>query len=179
MKEVGNSKSPGIDEMTAELIGNAGESVEYFFYKLCTGMWNEGRWPEDWVKSVFAPIPEKGDALQCSNNGTIALVGHSSKKFVGKIIAKEMKFDVKRGNCSEQAGFRLDKGYRVQILKFEIDHREKQKTSKKTCTCVSSIMLKAFDTRCLEEILKRTVELEDTKYKSEGTHIPKPNVKTI
>ena len=50
IKELKNDKSPGIDKVIAELIKNVGQSVEYFFYKLCTKIWNERRWPEGWVK---------------------------------------------------------------------------------------------------------------------------------
>ena len=119
IKELKNDKSLGIDEVTSELIKNAGESVEYFFYKLCTKIWNERTWPEDWVKSVFIPIPKKGDTLQCSNNRTIALISHGSK-IILKIIAERKKLELKEKIADEQAGFRPGKGTRNQILNLKL-----------------------------------------------------------
>ena len=42
-------------------------------------MWTTEQWPQDWKRSVFIPIPEKGNAKECSNDHTIALISHASK----------------------------------------------------------------------------------------------------
>ncbi|MCT5353383.1 reverse transcriptase family protein [Pseudomonas aeruginosa] len=144
IKEVKNNKSPGIDEITAELIKNAGESVEYFFYKLCTKIWNERKWPEDWVKSVFTPIPKKGDALQCNNNRTIALISHSSKILL-KIIAERMKLKLREEIADEQAGFRPGKGTRNQILNLKLIIEKNREHQKDLYLCFIDYV-KAFDT---------------------------------
>ena len=144
IKELKNDKSPGIDEVAAELIKNAGESVEYFFYKLCMKIWNERRWPEDWVKSVFIPIPKKGDTLQCSNNRTIALISHSSKILL-KIIAERMKLKLREEIADEQAGFRPGKGTRNQILNLKLVIEKNREHQRDLYLCFIDYS-KAFDT---------------------------------
>uniref|UniRef100_H2YWZ5 Reverse transcriptase domain-containing protein n=1 Tax=Ciona savignyi TaxID=51511 RepID=H2YWZ5_CIOSA len=115
IKDLKNDKSPGADEVTAELIKNGGPSLEAFYHKLCCKIWNDQKWPADWVKSVFVPIPKKGDTLQCTNNRTIALISHSSKILL-KIIAKRMLGKMEAEIAEEQAGFKAGTGTRNQIL---------------------------------------------------------------
>ena len=144
IKELKNDKSPGIDEVTAELIKNGGENVEYFFYKLCTKIWSERRWPEDWVKSVFTPIPKKGDTLQCNNNRTIALISHSSKILL-KIIAERMKLKLRDEIADEQAGFRPGKGTRNQVLNLKMVIEKNREHQRDLHLCFIDYS-KAFDT---------------------------------
>ena len=46
---------------------------------ICQKIWKTQQWPQDWKKSVFIPIPKKGNAKECSNYGTVALISHASK----------------------------------------------------------------------------------------------------
>ena len=46
---------------------------------LCQKIWKTQQWPQDWKRSVFIPIPKKGNAIECSNYCTIALISHTSK----------------------------------------------------------------------------------------------------
>ena len=46
---------------------------------ICQQIWNTQQWPQDWKRSVFIPIPKKGNAKECSNYHTIALISHASK----------------------------------------------------------------------------------------------------
>ena len=48
-------------------------------HSTCQEIWKTQQWPQDWKKSVFIPIPKKGNAKECSNFGTIALISHASK----------------------------------------------------------------------------------------------------
>ena len=48
-------------------------------YSLCQQIWKTQQWPQDWKRSVFIPIPKKGNAQECSNYRTIALISHTSK----------------------------------------------------------------------------------------------------
>ena len=129
INELKQGKSPGDDEITAELIKNCGEPGIIFYHKLCTKIWEEKLWPQDWVNSVFIPIPKKGDTLQCCNNRTIALISHSSK-IILKIIAKRLGAMLEREIAVEQAGFRPGRGTRNQILNLKLvieKNREKRK----------------------------------------------------
>ena len=47
-------------------------------YSICQQIWKTQQWPQDWKKSVFIPFPKKGDAKECSNYCTIALIIHAS-----------------------------------------------------------------------------------------------------
>ena len=90
IKELKNGKSPCVDEIVAELIKNGGDHVITYFYKLCALIWNKREWPDDWVKSIFIPIPKKGDIQQCCNNRAIASISHCSK--MSKVLDREAFF---------------------------------------------------------------------------------------
>ena len=70
-------------------------------------------WPQDWKKSVFIPIPKKGNAKECSNYHTIALISHASKVML-KILQARLQQHVNRG-LHVQADFRKGRGTRDQI----------------------------------------------------------------
>ena len=48
-------------------------------YSICQKIWKPQQWPQNWKRAVFIPIPEKGNAKECSNYCTIALISHASK----------------------------------------------------------------------------------------------------
>ena len=48
-------------------------------HSICQQIWKTQQWPQDWKRSVFIPIPKKGNAKECSNHHTIALISHASK----------------------------------------------------------------------------------------------------
>ena len=101
------------------MIKNGGEKVEMFYHKLCTKIWTENKWPDDWGLSVFVPIPESGDTLPCSNNIKIPLISHSSKILL-KIIAKRLAIKLNEEISEEQAGFRPGKGTIDQIMNLKM-----------------------------------------------------------
>ena len=144
MKLKKQSKIPGADEITAELIKNGGPNIEAFYHKLCCKVWNDQKWPADWVKSVFVPIPKKGDTLQCTNNRTIVLISHSSKILL-KIIAKRMHWKMKADIAEEQAGFRAGRGTRNQILNLKMVIEKNCEHNKDLFLCFVDYT-KAFDT---------------------------------
>ena len=51
-------------------------------HSICQQIWKAQQWPQDWKRSVFIPIPKEGNAKNCSNNRTIVLISHKSKKIV-------------------------------------------------------------------------------------------------
>ena len=55
-----------------------GDTIEVL-HLICQQIWKAHHWPEDWKRSVFIPIPKKGNAKECSNYHTIALISHASK----------------------------------------------------------------------------------------------------
>ena len=72
------------------------------------------QWPQDWKRSVFIPIPKKGNAPKCSNYRTIALISHTSKVML-KILQARLQQYVNHELADVQAGFRKGRGTRDQI----------------------------------------------------------------
>ena len=81
---------------------------------VCQQVWKTQQWPQDWKRSVFIPIPKKGNAKECSNYHTIALISHASKVML-KILQARLQQYVNRELSDVQAGFRKGRGTRNQI----------------------------------------------------------------
>ena len=77
-------------------------------------MWKTQQWPQDWKRSVFIPIPQKGNAKECSNYCTIALTSHARKVML-KILQTRLQLYVNHEVPDVQAGFRKGRGTRDQI----------------------------------------------------------------
>ena len=80
----------------------------------CQQIWKTQQWPQDWKRSVFIPIPKKGNVKECSNHHTIALTSHASKVML-KILQARLQQYVNHELPDVQAGFRKGRGTRVQI----------------------------------------------------------------
>ena len=78
------------------------------------GIWKTQQWPQDWKRSVFILNPKKGNAEECSNYHTIALISHTSKVML-KILQARLQQYVNHELPDDQAGFRKGRGTRVQI----------------------------------------------------------------
>ena len=72
------------------------------------------QWPQDWKRSVFIPIPKKGNAKECPNYHTVALISHASKVML-KILQARLQQYVNHEISDVQAGFRKGRGTRDQI----------------------------------------------------------------
>ena len=72
------------------------------------------QWPQDWKRSVFIPIPKKGNAKECSNYLTVALISHGSKVTL-KILQARLQYYVNHELPDVQPGFRKGRGTRDQI----------------------------------------------------------------
>ena len=77
-------------------------------------IWKIQQWPQDWKRSVFIPIPKKGNAKECSNYRTVALISHASKVML-KILQARLQQYVNHELPDVQAGFRKGRGTRDQI----------------------------------------------------------------
>ena len=77
-------------------------------------MWKTQQWPQDWKRSVFILIPKKGNAKECSNYRTIALISHASKVML-KILQARLQQYVNHELPDVQAGYRKGRGTRDQI----------------------------------------------------------------
>ena len=81
---------------------------------ICQQIWKTQQWPQDWKRSVFIPIPKKGNAKECSNYRTIALILHANK-IILKILQARLQQYVNKELPDVKAGFREDRGTRDQI----------------------------------------------------------------
>ena len=72
------NKASGGDGIPVELFQILKDDVVNVLQSVCQQIWKTQQWPQDW-KSQFIPIPKKGNAKECSNNCTIALISHASK----------------------------------------------------------------------------------------------------
>ena len=96
-------------------------------HSICQKVWNAQQWPWDWKRSVFIPIPKKGNAKECSNYCTIALISHTSKVML-KILQVRLQKYVNSEFLNAQAGFRKGRGTRDQIANIHwIIEKEFQK----------------------------------------------------
>ena len=77
-------------------------------------MWKTQQWPQDWKRSVFLPIPKKGNAKECSNYHTNALISDASKVML-KILQARLQQYMKHELPDVQAGFRKGRETRDQI----------------------------------------------------------------
>ena len=90
---------------------SGGEKV---LHSICQQIWKTQQWPQDWKRSVFIPIPKKGNAKECSNYGTIALISDASKVMLKTLQARLQQYM----NCELPdvlAGFRKGRATRDQI----------------------------------------------------------------
>ena len=83
-------------------------------HSICQQIWKTQQWPQDWKMSVFIPIAKKGNAKECSNYHTIALILHASKVML-KILQARLQQYVNKELPDVQAGFRKGRGIRGQI----------------------------------------------------------------
>ena len=83
-------------------------------HSICQQIWKTQQWPQDWKRSVFIPIPKKGNANECSNYHTIALISHANKVML-KILQARLQQHVNHELSDVQAGFRKGRGTRDQI----------------------------------------------------------------
>ena len=81
---------------------------------ICKQNWKTQQWPQNWKRSVFIPIPKKGNAKECSNYGTIALISYASKVML-KILQARLHQYVNHELPDIQPGFRKGRGIRDQI----------------------------------------------------------------
>ena len=74
------NKANGGNRIPGELIQILKDDAVKMLPSICQKIWKTQQWPQDWKRSVFIPIPKKGNAKECSNYGTIALISHTLVK---------------------------------------------------------------------------------------------------
>ena len=123
------NKASGGDGIPFELFQILKDDAMTVLHSICQQIWKTQQWPQDWKRSDFIPIPKKGNAKECSNYCTIALISHVSKVIIKILQARLQQYM----NCElpdVQAGFRKVRGTRDQIANI-CWIMEKQESSRK------------------------------------------------
>ena len=103
------NKASGSDGILVGLFQILKDDVVKGLHSICQQIWKTQQWPQDWKRSVFIPIPKKGNAKECSNHRTIGLILHASKVMLEILQARLQQYV----NCELpdiQAGFRKGTG---------------------------------------------------------------------
>ena len=94
-----------------------GDAVKVL-HSICQEIWKTQQWPQDWKRSVFIPIPKKGNIKECSNYHTIAIISHTSKVMIKILQARPQQY-VNHELSDVEAGFRKGRGTREQIANIQ------------------------------------------------------------
>ena len=98
------NKASGGDGIPVELFQILKDDAVKVLHSICQKIWKIEQWPQDWKRSVFIPMPKKGNAKKCSNYCTIVLISHTSKIML-KILQARLQQYVNREPPDAQAGF--------------------------------------------------------------------------
>ena len=105
------NKARGRDGIPAELFQIPKDDAVKVLHSICQQIWKTQQWPQDWKRSVFIPIPKKGNPKECSNYHRIALISHASKVML-KILQARLQQYVNHELPDVQAGFRRQRNQR-------------------------------------------------------------------
>ena len=108
------NKASGGDGIPVELTQILKDDDVKMLHSICQQIWKTQLWPQDWKQSVIIPIPKKGNAKECSNYCTIALISHASKVMLKSFQARLQQY-MNRELPDVQAEFRKGRGTRDEI----------------------------------------------------------------
>ena len=114
LQSITTNKTSGADGIPAELFQILKDDAVKVLHPVCQKIWKTQQWPQDWKKSVFIPIPKQGNAKECLNYRTIALISHASKVML-KILQARFQQCMNRELPDIQADFGKGRGTRDQI----------------------------------------------------------------
>ena len=123
------NKASGGDGVPVELFQILKDDAVKVLHSICQQIWKTQQ-PQDWERSVFIPISKKGNAKECSNYCTIALISYASKEML-KILQGRLQWYVSCELPDVQAGFRKGRGTRDQMANIA-GSLKKQESSRKT-----------------------------------------------
>ena len=143
LESITMNKASGGDGIPVELFQILKDDAVKVLHSICQQIWKTQQWPQDWKRSVFIPIPKKGNAKECSNYHTIALISHASKVML-KILQARLQQYVNRELPDVQAGFRKGRGTRDQIANIRWIMEKAREFQKNIYFCFIDYA-KAFD----------------------------------
>ena len=137
------NKASGGDGILVELFQILKDDAVKVPHSICQQIWKTQQWPQDWKRSGFIPISKKGNAKECSNYCTIALISQASKVIL-KILQARLQQYVNCELPDVEAGFRKGRGTRDQIANISWII-EKARKFQKNIYCSFIDYAKAFD----------------------------------
>ena len=136
------NKHSGGDGIPAELFQILKDDAVKVLHSICRQIWKTQQWPQDWKRSVFIPIPKKGNDKEYSNYHTIALISHTSKVML-KIFQARLQQYMNHELPDVQAGFRKDREPEIK-LPTSVGSSKKQESFRNISTSASLTSLKPF-----------------------------------
>ena len=119
------NKASGGDGIPAELFQILKDDAVKVLHSICQQIWRSQQRPQDWKRSIFIPMPKKGNAKECSNCSTIALISHTSKVML-KILQPWLQQFVNWQRPDVQAVLWTES---VQMYKLDLEKAEKPETN--------------------------------------------------
>ena len=114
LESITTNKASGSDGIPVELFQILKDDAVKVLHSTCQQIWKTQQWPQDWKRSVFIPVPKKGNVKECSTYCTIALISHTSKVML-KILQAKLQQYMNHELADVQAGFRKGRGTTGQI----------------------------------------------------------------
>ena len=124
------NKASGGDGIPVELFQILKDDAVKMLQSICQQIWKTQQWPQDWKRSVFIPIPKKGNAKECSDYRTIALISHASKVML-KILQARLQQYMSHEHPDVQAGFRKRQRNQRSSCQHPLDHRKSKRVPEK------------------------------------------------
>ena len=115
LRSITTNKASAGDGIPVELFQILKDDAVKVLHSICQQIWKTQQWPQDWKTSVFFPIPKKGNAKECSNYCTIALISNTSKIML-KILQVRFQQYMNHELPDVQAGFRKGRKTRDQTV---------------------------------------------------------------
>ena len=137
------NRANGDDGILVELFQILKDDAVKVLHSKCQQIWKTQQWPQDWKKSFYIPIPKKGNAKECSNYHTIALISHTSKVIL-KILQASLQQYMNCELPDVQPGFRRGRGTRDQIANIHWVIKKARKLQKNIYFCFIDYA-KSFD----------------------------------
>ena len=100
------NKASGYDGIPVELFQMLKDDAVKLLPSICQQIWKTQQWPQDWKRSVFIPVPKKGNAKECSNYRTIAHISHASKVML-KILQVRLQLEKEMATHSSILAWRI------------------------------------------------------------------------
>ena len=89
---INTNKASGSDGIPVELFQILKDDAVKVLHSICQQIWKTQQWPQDWKRSLFIPIPKKGNAKECSNYRTVALFSHANKVMLKILQARLQQY---------------------------------------------------------------------------------------